>query len=392
MVAGFTGVVWEARPVEMMSAQLEFGTHAAPVGAAIPAWTALSAAWVDATATLTRVLAELGVGMLGANGVAAAAQFAAFTGWCGEQTAMAVGMAAKAEAHTAAYTIASLVMPTPPEVAAVDSARVAAHATGGDMVGAGEAAEAAYIEIQARAAAVMETYEAATSFMAATPAAFMMPPPIAIGAGLVGGALDIAQAAQASANPVAQAVSSAQAAIANPATAGAVQQGATQVAGVSGSVISSGAPMVGDAAQSVVSAATGGSTTAAPGMMGASIGGGMASGGVMSVARAGSLSIGGGAGSLQVPEGWGAGLQPVMPTTGAPQVPTATAPASVGSAAAEPASTRPAATGGNPLMGHQSEEDEEEQFHKNELVHGEYFADGRIIASGVIGGDPNADR
>jgi len=389
MVAGFTGVVWEARPVEMMSAQLEFGTHAVPVGATVPAWTGLSAAWIDATATLTRILAELGIGMLGANGVAAAAQFTAFTGWCGEQTAMAIGMAAKAEAHTAAYTVASLVMPTPPEVAAVDASRVAAHASGGDLMGAGEIAEAAYVEIQTRAALVMETYEAATSLMAATPAAFLLPPPIAVGAGLVGGALDIAQAAQADVNPVAQAVSSAQTALANPATAGTAQQAATQVAGVAGSVVSSGAPMVSDAAQSVMSAATGGSTTVTPGMMGG-LGGGAMTTGVMSFSSGGSLSIGGGAGSLQIPEGWGGGLGNIMPTTGAPQIPTSTTPAGVNSAATEPASTRPVSSG-NPLMGHQAEE-EEDEFHKNELVHGEYFADGRIIASGVIGGDPNADR
>ncbi|MBU3060181.1 PPE family protein [Nocardia sp. NEAU-G5] len=389
MVAGFTGVVWEARPVEMMSGQLEVGTHAVPMAGAIAGWTGLSAAWVDATATLTRILAELGIGMLGANGVAAAAQFTAFTGWCGEQTAMAIGMAAKAEAHTAAYTIASLVMPTPPEVAAVDAARVAAHVSGGDLMGAGEASEAAYVEIQTRAALVMETYEAATSLMAATPATFLLPPPIAIGAGLIGGALDVAQAAQADVNPVAQAVSSAQTALANPATAGAAQQAATQVAGVAGSVVSTGAPMVGDAAQSVVSASTAGSTTVAPGMMGgAALGGGMSTG-VMSFSSAGSLNIGGGAGSLEIPEGWGAGLGNLTPST-APEIPTATTPASVGSAATQPASTRPVSTG-NPLMGHQAEE-EEEEFHKNELVHGEYFADGRIIASGVIGGDPNADR
>jgi len=391
MVAGLTGVVWEARPVELMSAQLEVGAHGIPIAAAAGAWTGLSVAWVDATATLTRVLAELGIGMLGANGLAAAAQLTAFTGWCGEQTAMAIGMAAKADASVAAYTVASLIMPSPPEIAAVDAARVAAHGTGGDLMGAGEASEAAYLEMQARASLVMETYEAATSFMVSTPAAFLMPPPIAMGAGLVGGAMDVAQAMSADVNPVAQAVSSAQAAIANPGTAGAVQQTATQVAGVAGSVVSSGAPAVGDMANSVVSAASGGTTTMSPGMMGgiaggATLGGGAMTTGTMSFASGGSLNIGNGGGSLQVPGGWGAGIGNPVPGAGAPEVGAPTQPAS---AATQPASTRPVSTG-NPLLGHQSE-DEDEDFHKNELVHGEYFADGRIIASGVIGGDPNAE-
>ncbi|WP_067884957.1 PPE domain-containing protein [Nocardia vaccinii] len=388
MVAGITGVVWEARPAEINSATLNLGAHAVPIAAAGTAWAGLTAAWTDATATLTRVMAELGVGLLGINGIAAMAQLTAFTGWCGEQTAMAAAMGAKAAANATAYTVASLVMPSPPEIAAVDAARVAAHTTGGDLCGAGEAAEAAYLEVQIRAALVMETYEAATSLMVATPAAFMMPPPIAVGAGTVGGALDVAQAVQADVNPVANAFSAAQAAVSSPGGTDA----ATQVAGVAGSVATSAVPTVGDAVGSTISAATT-TSTASPGMSTTMIGGlgGLGGGAIatraVSFAGGGSVGIGNGAGNLQIPEGWGAGLGTNFPTANVPEV-APTAPTSAN--ATQPASTRPVSSG-NPLLGNQVEEDDEDLQHKNELVHGEYFNDGRIIAAGVIGGDPNAE-
>ncbi|WP_067663686.1 PPE domain-containing protein [Nocardia miyunensis] len=388
MVAGITGVVWEARPAEINSATLNLGAHGVPIVAAGTAWAGLAAAWTDATATLTRVMAELGVGLLGVNGVAAMAQLTAFTGWCGEQTAMAAGMGAKAAANVTAYTVASLVMPSPPEIAAVDAARVAAHTTGGDLCGAGEIAEATYMEVQLRAALVMETYEAATSLMVATPAAFMMPPPIAVGAGTVGGALDVAQAVQADINPVANAVSAAQAAVSSPGTSDA----ATQVAGVAGSVATTAVPTVGDAAGSAISAATNTTATASPGVSTTMVGGlgGLGGGAIatraVSFAGGGSVGIGNGAGSLQIPEGWGAGLGTNFPTANVPEV-APTTPASAN--ATQPASARPVSSG-NPLLGNQAEE-EEELEHKNELVHGEYFNDGRIIAAGVIGGDPNAE-
>ncbi len=388
MVAGITGVLWEVRPVEMMSAQLDIGAHAIPIAAAEASWTGLAGAWTDATLTLTRVMAELGVGMLGANGIAAAAQLTAFTGWAGEQTAMAAGMAAKAAANATAYTVASLVMPSAPEIAAVDSARVAAHATGGDLTGDGEAAEAVYAEMQARAALVMETYEAATSLMVATPAAFLMPPPISVGAGLVSGAMDVAEAVQGDINPVSQAISTAQAAAANPATA----QAATQVADVGGSVVSSAVPTAGDLAGNTITAATGGTSTMSPamgGMFGGAAMGGTALTGSMSFTPS-SVGIGGGGGSLQIPEGWGGGLGNALPSVGgAPAEPMApTSPAGVNT---QPAQARPAMNTGNPLMGNQSQEEDEDYHDSGDLLNGEYFADGRIIASGVIGGDPNAE-
>ncbi|MQY22361.1 PPE domain-containing protein [Nocardia macrotermitis] len=384
MVAGITGVVWEARPAEINSATLHLGAHAVPIGIAGTSWTGLAAAWTDATATLTRVMAELGVGLLGVNGIAAMAQVTAFTGWCGEQTAMAAGMAAKAAANVTAYTVASLVMPSPPEIAAVDAARVATHASGGDVCGAGELAEAAYAEIQLRAALVMETYEAATSLMVATPAAFLMPPPIAIGAGAVGGALDVAQAVQADVNPVANAISAAQSAVSSP----GVTDAATQTAGVAGSVVTSTVPSVGEAVTNSIA----GTTTTTPGVSTTTLGGlgGLGGGSIatraVSFSGGGSVGIGNGAGNLKIPEGWGAGLGTNFPTATAPEI-APTTPASTGNT--QPASNRPVSSG-NPLLGNQSE-DEDELEHKNELVHGEYFNDGRIIAAGVIGGDPNAE-
>ncbi|MGV9674476.1 PPE domain-containing protein [Nocardia sp. NPDC003482] len=387
MTAGITGVFWLPRMAEANSISLNAGAHAVPISAAATAWGALTAAWVDATATVARVMAELGVGMQGVNGIAALARLTGFTGWAEQQGVLAAAMGAKAAANATAYTVASLAMPSLPEIAAVDAARVAAHAHGGDLDGSAELAEAAKAALDLRAALVMETYEAATTAVVTTPNQFAMPPAIANGAGNAEASQNgDAAFADGSSDPVQAAAAAAQAFLTNPGVASA----ATQAAQVAGSVASTGVTTAGHAASSAIAAATSAAAPASTGVtpMMAGVGAGAVGGAAVAtraVSFGGAVGIGNGAGTLKLPEGWGAGNVlgggNAAAATPAPEAPTV----QVGG----PAPARSTATGGNPLLGHQVREDEEEDGeHKgNDYLRGEHFADGRVIAPGVIGGD-----
>ncbi len=380
MTAGLTGIYFLPRMAEGNSSLLTAGPHAIPASAAATGWGGLTAAWVDATLTAARVMAELGVGMVGINGTVALAKLAGFTGWAEQQGVQAAAMAAKASAHATANTVASLAMPSLPEIAAVDAARVAAHAHGGDLDGSAEVAETAKAALDIQAALVMDTYESTVEAMMATPAEFVTPPPIAAGAGLADSGAE--SAAQPSNDPVQTAVAAAQALAGNP----SVVSAATQAAQVAGSVASTGVSTAGNVAGTAIAAATHAGTTSSmsPMMMGG-IGGVAMAGGAAAATRAvsfggGSVGIGNGAGSLKLPEGWGAGN--VIGETATTQV-AASGPGQLST----PAPARVNNASGNPLLGRQVHGDDDEGEHSgNDYLRGEHFADGRIIAAGVIGG------
>ncbi|MEV5647902.1 PPE domain-containing protein [Nocardia sp. NPDC052254] len=379
MTAGLTGIYFLPRMAEGNSSLLTAGPHAIPASAAATGWGGLTAAWVDATATAARVMAELGVGMVGVNGTVALAKLAGFTGWAEQQGVQAAAMAAKASGHATANTVASLAMPSLPEIAAVDSARVAAHAHGGDLDGSAEIAESAKLALDIQAALVMDTYESTVEAMTATPAEFAPPPPIAAGAGLADSGA--ASSAQGSGDPMQSAVAAAQAFASNP----SVVSAATQAANVAGSVASTGVSTAGNAAGTAIAAAThtGATSSMSPMMMGGI--GGVAMAGGAAATRAvsfggSSVGIGNGAGALKLPEGWGAGN--VIGETPTTQV--------AASGPGQPGTPGPARVGngsGNPLLGRQVHDDDDEGQHAgNDYLRGEHFADGRIIAAGVIGG------
>ncbi|MEU1996972.1 PPE domain-containing protein [Nocardia gamkensis] len=382
MVAGVTGVIWAARPSEINSATLHAGAHAIPISAAATAWGGLTAAWIDATTTVARVMAELGVGMQGINGIAALSKLTGFLGWSEQQGVQAAAMGAKAAANATAYTVASLAMPSPPEIAAVNAALAASANPPGVLSGAFEVAEVARNAMDIRAALVMETYEAATSAMVATPAEFLLPPPIAKGAGSAGPEQAADTTTEVPADPIQAAVAATQAFLSNPGVASA----ATQAAQAVGSIATTGVSTVGNVAGSAIAAAT---TTSAPtfsGMAPMAMGAGAAATATGAATRAVSFSGLGSAGisngSLKLPEGWGSsgtigGSAPVQETVAVKPV--------------EAAPVRPANNGnGNPLLGNQArsdEEDESEHNGRDYLRSTEHFNDGRFTADGVIGGD-----
>ncbi|WP_454194471.1 PPE family protein [Nocardia sp. Marseille-Q1738] len=380
MVAGVTGVIWAARPSEINSATLHAGAHAIPISAAATAWGGLTAAWVDATTTVARVMAELGVGMQGVNGIAALSKLTGFLGWSEQQGVQAAAMGAKAAANATAYTVAALAMPSPPEIAAVNTALAASANPPGVVSGAFEAAEIARHAMDIRAALVMETYEAATSAMLATPAEFLMPPPIAAGAGTATPEQAANTASEVPADPIQAAIAATQAFLSNPGVASA----ATQAAQAVGSIATTGVSTVGNVAGSAIAAAT----TSAPAVSGIApmaMGAGMAAATGAATTRTVSFtgigSAPGANGSLKLPEGWGAsgaigGSAPTQENVAANRV--------------DAAPIRQSNTGnGNPLLGNQARSDEDDETEHNGLDYlrsTEHFNDGRFAADGVIGG------
>lgn len=396
MTLGITGVFWLPRMAELNSVTLNAGAHAIPISAAGTSWGVLTAAWVDATTTVARVMAEVGVGLQGLNGLNVLARLGGFTAWAEQQAVMAGVMAGKASANVIAYTVASIAMPSLPEIAAVEAARVAAYSSGGALNGSAEAAEAAKLALDIRAALVMETYEAATTLMVTTPGTFLMPPPIALGAGSANGGPDASNAS----DPVQAALAAAAAVAQNPAVTSAVSQAAQ----VAGSVVTTGASSVGNVAGSAISAVTQLTQAAASGghpvpmiaeggLAAAGVGGAALSTQAVSfgggLGSLGSVNIGNGGGTLKLPEGWGSGLG----SGGA-----APAPVAAGAPVAEPVAVGPNTSSsgpvraGNPLLGsHGDDEDETHRGHDyGRSV--EHFADGRALAPSVIGGDPLGDR
>ena len=380
MTAGMTGVFWLPRLAEGNSFALNAGAHAVPMGIAATSWGTLAAEWADVTATAARVMGELGVGMQSFNGVGALARLTGFTGWAGQQATMATTLASKATAQVTAYTVASLAMPSLPEIAAVNTARAAAHTTGGVLNGSSEVAEAVKKAMDIRAALVMETYEAAVTANVVTPGEFFQPPPIANGAGQAdtGPAEDAMR--EANGNPAQMLAAAASAVAQNPQLAGV----ATQVANVAGTVASTGATTAGNLGANAISAMT---NTTAPAPT-TSMPVGMVTGGVTAATSAaatraggipGSSAFGSNSGGLKLPEGWGA-----PPANGTP-----TENAALGRTEGTP--VRSSSTSGNPLMGHSRSTggDDDQEHNADDYLKSDHFSDGRYIADGVIGAEPS---
>ncbi|MGN2634893.1 PPE family protein [Nocardia takedensis] len=386
MTAGITGVFWLPRMAEMNSTLLNAGAHAIPISAAATAWGGLTAAWVDATATVTRVMAELGVGMQGVNGIAALSKLVGFAGWAEQQGAMAAAMGSKAAANATAYTVASLTMPSLPEIVGTNAAVVASANPPGAVSGAFEAAELAKHLMDLRAAAVMETYEAATTALVVTPGEFQAPPSIAEGAGTVEGAQSPEGAF--GGDPIQAAVGAALSAVNNPAFASA----ATQVANVAGTVATGGVSTVGNLGASAIAAAGNfaspgvASTPVAPMMTGMS---GLGAGGSNTATRTastGGVSVNVNGGQLKLPEGWGAGGSIGSAAGAAAPI----AEASVARVdAAAPVRGTGSGSAGSPLMGNARGEDDETEHKGAGYLRDDLFNDGRYAADGVIGADPS---
>ncbi|NMN95196.1 PPE domain-containing protein [Antrihabitans stalactiti] len=387
---GITGVFWLPRTATVNSTTLWAGAGPVPLSTATPAWAAMSAAYADASFTVTRVLAELAVGWQGVTSVGAKARLAGFKIWADQATAAAAALSAKTGANSIAATTARAVMPSLPEIVAVQTAKVAAYSTGGVLNGTAEAAEAADRAMDIRAALVMEAYEAATTTVVVTPTEFVPPPPIANGVG--GGTSETdqtgAQGKSTFMNPVQAAAAAAASFVQNP----GVQNAALQAGQVASSAASSVASVASNVGTAAVHAAT--SHSAAPlataplsalpatGFRDASSSSAVRSVSSANIARPANISL---------PEGW---RNSPAPVGGAP---VASNSAAVAQSTLGPldssAATR--AAGAGPMVGHRAggaESDEENHETPDYLKNFEHFADGRTVTPSVIGADAGRTR
>ncbi|RMI34183.1 PPE domain-containing protein [Nocardia stercoris] len=392
MAFGVTGVYWLARLAEGNSAALNAGTHGASATAAAGAWGGLATSWTEATATVGRIMAELGIGLAGENGDTVAGKLTSFTGWAGQQSAMAAAMSAKATAHATAYTVASIAMPSMPEILTADATRATAHALGGDLTGAAEAAEAAKAALDVQAAAVMETYETATDMTTSTPNSFEQPPSVAQPGGAVEAAADAAPT-----DPIQAAIAAGQALLSDPTVAAALSQAGQVLGGVAPTVVSTAGTVATGGISNVVSmlgaaGPLGGLGMAPAVTAGTAVGAGAVTTAASYLGGSSTVSIGNNAGALRLPAGWGT---PDITGGGAtsaatPQVQVTTAPAQPG--AGTPARAATTGTGGNPLLGRGHADEEEDGEHKGKVYRQDTsLTDQNMVAAGVIGADLTAE-
>ena len=165
-MVGITGVIWYPRGAAPNSAALVAGAGPVPLGVAAGAWSTVSSGLTDTAASISRVMADLRTGWSGEAADAALSKFAPFQEWAGAAALLAGETAGKAQVQSGSYTVATLAMPSLPEIAAVQAAKVAAYSIGGALVGGAAAAEAAEEALKIRAAVTMETYDAATAHLA----------------------------------------------------------------------------------------------------------------------------------------------------------------------------------------------------------------------------------
>lgn len=372
MTFGFTGVVWAARTAEINSTLLNAGTHAVSMQVAAPAWGGLALAWQEATITVAAVMAELGVGMEGVNGLAALARLGGFAAWTEQQAVMSAALGIEAEINAIAYTVASIAMPSLPEIIATDTAKTAAYAHGGVIDGTAEAAEAVWVAMQARAAATMEVYEGVASAILTTPTDFLMPPPLVTGVGAAASFLGH------TGNAIQDGIMAAPL---------AAQTAVGQVASFSGTAASAASSTMSSIAEVGTQAAStmaGDTTSAGLGSLPMGIGAAGAIGGAGAIGSIGSVSYSGnlgGGGSVQLPTGWaGAGMG--GPMNGG---------SNLAGESTRPAAARPVTPSTALSQAARKEDEDDEHDVPDYLKNFEHFADGRTVAPAVIGAVTEAE-
>ncbi|MFE5873764.1 PPE domain-containing protein [Rhodococcus sp. NPDC056506] len=402
-MVGITGVIWYPRGAAPNSAALVAGAGPVPLGVAAGAWSTVSSGLTDTAASISRVMADLRTGWSGEAADAALSKFAPFQEWAGAAALLAGETAGKAQVQSGSYTVATLAMPSLPEIAAVQAAKVAAYSIGGALVGGAAAAEAAEEALKIRAAVTMETYDAATAHLAVQQN-FDSPPSIAeptagasASAESPGSAArqSVVHAASTLADVIADPVRAASAAVASVVSSPVFAAAASQAGAISGGVAT---------AASATTTAVTGATSAASALAtaGARLGGARLGAstpslfGTPSASRApaqvsaasATTGVGTSAGSSSSGStGRHALPDPSTGQSAARQNPvTSPVQGTADTVRVDPART---ASGSAPIAGgrHAAQaEDETEHETPDYLKHFEHFADGRTVIPSVIGG------
>jgi PPE-repeat protein len=410
MTLGVTGVVWLPRMAMVNSTTLLAGAGPAPLAVAAGTWQSVAAAYTDAALTVTRVMAILAAGWEGSTADAAQARLGAFAAWAQASAIKAADVGVHAGGQAAAYTTATVAMPNPVEIAAVESAKVAAYGTGGALNGSAAALEATARVLDVRAGIVMEAYEAATTPLA-VPVSFDSPPEIVVdGSGASSRsstAIDGATSYEESGvfgfgtrtSPAQAAIAAVTAAVQNPAVAGAISQVASTagtVAGSSVTTVASAATNLGGAAvSSLMSAAQG--TAQSPATMQTPARADAATGvpvqtravSTGSLGSAGMSGFGAGGGALggsRLPAGSPAGIGAQI--SGADRNMFGTnASGSFGAGPGDAAAATRGGHAGAPMSGARADDGDDEHDTPDYLKQFEHFADGRTVAPSVIGAE-----
>ncbi|ROZ83455.1 PPE domain-containing protein [Gordonia sp. OPL2] len=164
-MAGFTGVVWDARSTERLSTELGDGAGAGPLTQAGVSWAHLASEMSSAAVEYSSILVALGVHWDSSHTSATFEKLTRLAGWFAEAAAVAGRNAVRAESQAAAVTVARLTMPNLAEVDIAEKAMQTATTLGAiapALVGAAAHAERALHDQRMRAARVMDTYESAT--------------------------------------------------------------------------------------------------------------------------------------------------------------------------------------------------------------------------------------
>ncbi|OAK51970.1 PPE domain-containing protein [Rhodococcoides kyotonense] len=409
MTLGVTGVVWLPRTAMVNSTTLLAGAGPAPLAAASGVWQSVAAAYTDAAVTVTRVMAILAAGWEGSTADAAQARLGAFSAWAQASAVKAADVGIHAAGEAAAYTTATVAMPNPVEIAAVESAKVAAYGTGGALNGSAAALEATARVLDVRAGLVMEAYEAATTPLA-VPVSFDSPPEIVVDASgassrastSIDGATSYEESGVfgfgARTSPAQAAIAAVTAAVQNPAVAGAIGQAASTAGTVVGSsvtTVASAATNLGGAAVSSLMSATQGTSQSPAPMQAATRGDAGApvrtrAVSSNSVGRGGLSGLGSSGGSLggsRLPAGAPGSVTGQLSGTERNMF-GSTLSGGPGTGPLDAAATTRGGHAGAPMAGARADDGDDEHDTPDYLEQFEHFADGRTVAPSVIGAEP----
>lgn len=166
-MTGFTGVIWESRPAERLEHDLTNGAGPAPLAEAGVAWTKLAAMLGDIELSYRQVIDTLAADVNTGSNAALLERMRTLVNWFGDSARLALENARRAEAQSAANSVALLAMPSAPELHFTQQMQtLLTH--GGGMLGApalglGAQAERVKHEQAQRASQAMQQYEAATT-------------------------------------------------------------------------------------------------------------------------------------------------------------------------------------------------------------------------------------
>lgn len=405
-MVGITGVIWYPRGAAPNSAALIAGAGPVPLSVAGGAWTAVSAGLGDTASTVSRVMANLRIGWTGDAADAALAKFKPFEEWAARSSMLAQKTGGKAQVQSASYTVAAIAMPSLPEIAAVETAKLAAYTLGGALTGSAAVAELAAEQLKLRAAVAMETYDSATAPLAVRDE-FEPPPSIAMSDVSGQGAQQNVSVAEQTVNAFVEPVRTAAAAITSVLSNPAVTAAASQLGAVLGG------------ANAATTAATAAATTAtaAAGAVSAVVGaGGGLGAGATSLLSAPLTALAGGnstgrhaaattAAAATTPvsaHSTSAGLSISSADQLTPRAASGTVVNAVGTESVRSDTVRtdavratPSSAAGPVASGrHAAADDDDTEFHDTPdyLKHFEHFADGRTVITSVIGGADMGSR